>query len=188
MSRVLIVTAWYPSRTEEAVAYFGGVSALVQSGIPVELFITTALEESKNKSAVRAMSEGEVYAQLSQFTHVLNLEMDKVLPPQALRRGLELDKPVLLFNDKDAPWSRVKGLKQLSYNSLVDGRAGWGSMLVKTGVLDRLSLSNGYVGDYISPGRAWFKRAMQLGIEVWRDSDTFVKTMAPPSALVVAGG
>jgi hypothetical protein len=151
----------------------------------MEIFITTSMESTKVASIVQSMCDAESYALANRFTHLLNVEMDKVMPDGLLEKGLKHDKDVLLFNDHGAPWSGEKGLKRMDYDSLIPVGSGWGLMLVKVDVLRKASFTSGLRGGYITPDRLWFKRLLHLGVEVWRDCDQHATTTEPPSPVAL---
>ena len=175
-TKVLIATAWWPSKSRWFGQYSSGVLGVVGDA-DTEIFITTSFADSKFESIVRSMYQAEQWAKKHGHTHILNLEADKVIGPGSLHTLLSLDKSVILFGRNE----QKTGLEKLEYKRLIDGNFGWGAMLVKTEVLNSVSWKDGYRGDYISPDRAWFKRLIQLGIDVYLDHSTPVQTLEPAS-------
>lgn len=169
--RVLIATAWWPTKTRCFDRWSRGVARQLTGD--VDLFITTRFSDSKFKSIVEAMTQAQAWAFEHGFTHLFNLEADKELPEGSLDRLLQRDKPVVLMGRSSGSGMSPFSLKEL------DIGYGWGSMLVQMSVLEKIPFEIGFSGEFITPDRVWFKRLFQLGIPAWVDHDCPVVTLEP---------
>lgn len=177
--KVLIATAWWPNKTPCFARYSAGVVAQLDGGpYESELFITTNYADTKFQSIVGAMSQAQEWAEAHGFTHVLNVEADKELPAGTLGRLLEADKDVVYPGR-----GQGKGLVKIAPGAIrapLEKTIGWGVVLVRTSVLS-LCPFNSYVGEYLWPDQAWWKRLAFEGIGTWVDFDTPIGTLIPPA-------
>lgn len=177
--KVLISTAWWPTKTPCFARYSAGVAAQLEGeGYEAELFITTNYAETKFQSIVGAMTQAQQWAEAHGFTHVLNVEGDKVLTGGTLARLLAHDKPVVYPGR-----GQGRGLVRIAPGAVrapLEKMIGWGVVLVRTEVLERCPF-NSYVGEYMWPDQAWWKRLAFEGIGTWVDFDTPIETLIPPA-------
>jgi hypothetical protein len=175
MNKVLIATAWWPTKSKWFNKYSAGIlSASVD--VDTELFITTSFADSKFESIVKSMCQAEDWAKAHGHTHILYVEADKVLPSGAINSLLIHDKSVVLLGRGE---EKRSGLECMDFARLIDGKFGWGAMLVKIETLNQVSFKESYRGDFISRDRAWFKRLLQLGVKIYLDHETKVTTLEP---------
>ena len=164
MPRVLITTAWSPTKSNWFDLWSRGIAFTLKRPY-TDLYITTYPAESKFASIVGAMREGQEYAIKNRYDFLFNVEADFALPSYTLDRLIEANCDVILPGVK--PELQERGLVRMGYEELIQGRIGWGVMLVKVHVLMECPFS--FHGDFLTPDRAWFKRVLQRGFEVWRD-------------------
>jgi hypothetical protein len=167
MPKILICTAWAPTKSHCFPEYSKAVGSVLEDDeLGAELFITTHSIDSKYESIVRCMHQAEDYALMKGFTHVLNVEMDRLAGADLVKSLLAHDKDIVLPGIGRGGGVQDPGAMQLES----EGR-GWGIMLVKTDVLRQASFANGFRGDYLDPCKMWFKLAQRMGYKVWIDED-----------------
>jgi hypothetical protein len=176
-SKVLINTAWWPSKTRWFAKYAAGiVSQLEDPAYDSELLLATNFAQTKFVSIVRSMRQGQQWAEHHHCTHVLNVEADKVLPAGAVARLLSHQKPVVFAGDTQL---EGEGLERLSPHTGIGQTKGWGVVLVETPVLARAPFDQRRGGGWFWPDRLWLKKLDHLGIEAWIDYDCEVETLEP---------
>lgn len=175
--RVLISTAWWPSKTSCFTRYAHGIGhQLERSDFDAELFVTTAFAPTKFQSIVAAMTQAQQWAQEHEYTHVLNVEADKVLFCDTVRRLLAHRKAVV-YPGRGGGSGLVR-VQPGQIRAPLEQMIGWGVVLVETEVLGRVPF-NSYVGEYTWPDHAWWKRLAFEGIDTWVDFDTPIETLQP---------
>lgn len=178
-AKVLIATAWYPTKSRHFGAYSSSVAALL--GHPEydsDLFITTSFGETKFESITRSMRQAQQWAEAHDYTHVFNIEADICVERETIAKLLHRDKPVVYVS------SGGSGFHQLGvYNSGRGPTKGWGAVLVQTAALQDVPFDS-YMGPWAWPDRMWLKRLNQLGVEVWIDQDIGVQVLENPSTIV----
>jgi len=123
------------------------------------------------------MFQAQQWADAHGFTHILNVEADKVLPPGTLDRLLSHQKLVVYAGD--AIDGGGQGLTKIGvYQG--GGVKGWGVVLVSVEILRHVPFDV-YAGQWLWPDRMWLKRMENLGVDVWMDRDWKVKTLEAPS-------
>lgn len=175
---VLIATAWWPTKTHCFAEYAKGVTRML--GIKeadVQLFIATHLHESKYGSNIGALQQAERWALEYDFTHLLVLDADIVLPAEGLHCMLSADKSVVL-----AGRGHGEGLGRFNTEAENQGQ-GWGCTLITTKTLREVPLSTAYAGDYLSPDRMWLKRVEQQGIGIWCLYDVVAELLEPSAVM-----
>jgi len=170
--RVLIATAWSPTKSHCFEDYQAGVVSALKSRAETELFITTSFAESKFESIVGAMSQARAYALEGGFTHYLNVEADFKLPEGALDLMLQMRKSVVLPGRGEG-----EGLVRMNYDTLIGSRIGWGVVLITRKVLEKAPFL--FHGSFLTPDRAWFKFLLHAGIEVWQNRDLVIQPLEP---------
>lgn len=167
-NKVLISTAWWPTKTPHFARYAAGVVELLAvDEVDTEFFITTSFHESKFGSNATALHQAEEWLLGAEgFTHLLILDADVVLPAEGLCHMLEADKGVIL-----AGRGHGSGISRVTRAAANHGQ-GWGCALISAETLEQVPLIEGFSGDFLSPDRMWFKKLEQLGIEVWCHHDT----------------
>jgi len=175
--KLLIVTAWWPTKSGCFQQYSAATSELLQhlarEGIESQLFITTHYHESKFGSIVGALTQGQQWAIEKGFTHLLILEADKVLPPLSLKSLIASNATVILAG-------RGGGSGKSRYDVRTqDIGYGWGCTLIATELLKQYPLDSGAIRDHYTPDRAWFKRLMLDGVPILIDHEAPVETLEP---------
>jgi len=176
VTRVLISTAWWPTKSKWWPQYSSSVGELLSGPIDCDLFITTSFSDSKFRSIVDSMSQASAWASAHGFTHILNVEADRAFsdPKMALSTLLSRDKSVVVASSSFGG----SGIARMT-PSLIDRGEGWGVMLVDVETLNKIPFTSGYAGDYISPDRAWFRKLRMSGVDVWLDFDIKVSVLEP---------
>lgn len=172
--KLLITTAWWPTKTPFFERYAIGVDRLIRSGLCDQFFITTRFHDSKYGSNFEAIQQGAHWAIAHDFTHVLILDADVVLSITGLQVLIEADKEVIL-----AGRGSGSGVSKMDLQSPSIGNIGWGCALYKVSAVKKCPME--YGGDFISPDRLWFKKLIMSGIEVWCHFDV-VPTLLETSA------
>jgi hypothetical protein len=176
-SKVLINTAWWPSKTRWFSRYAAGIVAQLEDpSFDKELLIATNFAQTKFISIVRSMMQGQQWAEHHLCSHVLNVEADKVLPAGAVARLLSHKKPVVFAGDRQI---EGEGLERLSPHTGIGQSKGWGVVLVETPILALVPFDQRRGGGWFWPDRLWFKKLDYLGIEAWIDHDCSVETLEP---------
>lgn len=182
--KVLVATAWSPTKSEYFKEYAAGISSALKSEVQTELYITATIADDRFSSIVRSMAEAQYYAMYNGFTHLFNVEATRRLPPGILESGLSRGKEVLLFSSiplKDGEGPVRKFTRDLcnELNPNPSELMGWGTMLVEMSVLRRVPFEDGYRGGYLWPDVMWFKKLGLDGIDIWVDREHTVKLLEP---------
>lgn len=172
-AKVLIVTAWWPTKTKYFEQYSQSIVRLLNTiDVETELFLTTIYAPSKFESNAKALFQAEQWAIECEFTHVLVIDADVVvLGENSLKKIIELNKDVVLPG-RGSGTGCVKANEENDDNGV-----GWGCCLVKTDVLKKCSFLPGMVNEYMWPDRLWFKRLRFAGINIWRYYDVVANTL-----------
>ena len=184
--KVLICTAWSPTKSRCFPKYAEGISRVLHSSIPTELYITSTMVDEKFESIVKSMAEAQYYAMYSRCTHLLNVEADRLVPEGTLEAGLDHNKDVVLFTPT-APKRGEASLRQFSEEACREmnpggsGIHGWGTMLVSVDTLRQVPFEEGYHGNYCWPDVMWFRKLKRVGIDIWIDRTHTIELLEPAS-------
>lgn len=159
--RILICTAWSPTHSEYLLQYSNGVFQQ-NSEHKIEIFLTTTFAKDKFKSIVGSMIDAQKYALEYNFTHLFNLEADRYIGKNTLKKMLEIDSDVVV----GAPTGSLQIGEETSHISNVNSSLGWGCMLVKTDVLKVAPFNIAISDSGEWPDRRWFKYCLHRGINV----------------------
>jgi hypothetical protein len=171
MKRILIVTAWWPTRTNCFKEYSEGINDLLSSKkVETEFFITTNFHESKFGSIFHSMKQAEQWTIEHGFDYLLNIDSDIVLKLEDFEKMVELEKDVLLTGR-----GHGNGLSVLNIQNPVNGQIGWGCCLVKKEILELVPFV--FSGDMLPPDRMWFKKLSLTGIDIWCNFDIIPKCL-----------
>jgi hypothetical protein len=186
MEKVLITTSWSPTHTKFFGEYSQGVSEQLKDGsFEKELMLGATFAETKFESLVGSMILAQAYALSRGFTHVFNVEADRVLPSGIVRTALNMSCPVVLIVGADR--LRENGIDSSApseeWPSIIKQRIGWGVALVETAVLRRVPFENALVSQFLWPDILWLKRAKSAGVTV-QYLVSEVKDMQVPSSTV----
>ncbi len=158
LTKVLIATAWWPTKSKYFEEYSKGVVGLQKAKIETELFITTQFHDSKFGSNFLAVKQCVTWAIKNKFTHILILDADITLSPENFIKMIKSNKDILLAG-------RGSGDGLCLMNNNTNDRIGWGCSLIKTEVFENVKLE--YSGDFLTPDRLWLKKAKIFGYKVW---------------------
>jgi hypothetical protein len=167
-AKVLISTAWSPTHSWWFSEYSQGIAnQILPMDVTTEFFITTTFATTKFESIVGSMLQAQRYAIYKEFTHLLNVEADRLIGHKTLDTLLRVDRDVVLGIPSEYI-GQYPVLKSgpTEYRRVSD-EIGWGVMLVKTNVLLGASFEAGLVGGGLMwPDRMWIKYCLSHGVDI----------------------